>query len=267
MPFLRFIIYQPQAHYRVPFTYQRRHTYPIPPYSTIIGFLCNACGVDDQEKELYKNIIRKLKISIAGRFDVKNTEMIWFRNLSKDKHKQTYGSIENREKNGQIGHIGGQSPIKIDVLENVELVIHLYHENIQALETLKQNLENPQNRLQVLHIGRAEDWIVYKDIKILNDEQVVEKEEDGKYSYFFWVPEKIFVPNVYNQKGFSWENIDGLPYILTTFSNIENYEQHRNHTGKRLYEKVKAKLNDGRFIDAHYLFDTQMCIPIFLGDL
>jgi CRISPR-associated protein Cas5, N-terminal domain len=46
---LRLKIYQPQAHYRVPFTYQRRHTYPIPPYSTVIGLLCNVLGIRNLE--------------------------------------------------------------------------------------------------------------------------------------------------------------------------------------------------------------------------
>lgn len=53
---LRIRIYRPQAHYRVPFTYQRRHTYPIPPYSTVIGFLCNVLGIDDQGKEEYRKL-------------------------------------------------------------------------------------------------------------------------------------------------------------------------------------------------------------------
>jgi len=268
MPYLRLIIYQPQAHYRVPFTYQRRHTYPIPPYSTIIGFLCNACGVDDQENDLYKEVIRHLKISIAGRFQTKNTEMVWFRNLAKSSHIQTYGSIENREKNGQIGHIGGQSPIKIDVLENVELVIYLYHNKKRKLEELKMTLEKPHNRLQVLHIGRAEDWIVYKDITMVDDDSIQLVAEDGKYPYFFWVPERMCNPtSSSDQNNLRWENIDGIPYILTTHSHIENYEQHHNHTGKRVYEKINAKLNDGKIMHTQYLFDKETNIPIFLGDL
>lgn len=42
---LRLCLYMPQAHWRVPYTYQRRHTLPLPPPSTIIGFLCNLLGI------------------------------------------------------------------------------------------------------------------------------------------------------------------------------------------------------------------------------
>ncbi|MGB9599594.1 MAG: type I-B CRISPR-associated protein Cas5b [Myxococcota bacterium] len=266
MPVLRLKIYQPQAHYRIPFTYQRRLTYPIPPYSTIIGFLCNASGVDDQNIDLYQNVIRKLKISIAGRFKAKNTEMIWFRNLSKDAHKETYRSIDNREKNGYVGHIGGQSPIKIDVLEDVELIIYIYHENKEKLPTLQElqkNLENPKNRLQVLHLGRAEDWIVYREIEIIEDSKLKKKRMDGNYPYFFWIPERIFT---LNNHSLNWDNFDGLFYRLTTFSNIEGYEQHYNHTGKRIYQTINAKLNDGKIINTECLFDTEINLPVFFSD-
>lgn len=121
MKILRIKIYQPQAHYRMPFTYQRRHTYPLPPYSTVIGFLCNALGIYDQRTELYQEGILNLKISLAGRFESKITEYIWFRNLKKEKHVQRFGFAENRETNGHIEHIGGQSPMRIDVLNDVHL--------------------------------------------------------------------------------------------------------------------------------------------------
>lgn len=275
MPILRLVIYQPQAHYRIPFTFQRRHTYPIPPYSTVIGFLCNACGIDDQGKEVNKikpyEIIKDLKISIAGRFETKITEMIWFRNLSKKAHNQTYGDINIREKNGQIGHIGGQAPMKIDVLENVEIVIYLYHSEKDKLEFLANQLRAPKERLQVLHIGRSEDWIVYKDISIIdendkNDKNIIEiKRQDGRYPYFFWIPEKIFIPQE-NNSNISWNNFDGLLYNITTFSHIENYENHYNHTGNRKYKYIKAKLNDGKILNTECLFDEGLNIPIFFAD-
>ncbi|NPV38762.1 type I-B CRISPR-associated protein Cas5b [Treponema sp. J25] len=272
MPILRLIIYQPQAHYRIPFTFQRRHTYPIPPYSTIIGFLCNACGIDDQKKEIDVNqnkirpyeIIKELKISIAGRFEAKITEMIWFRNLSKEAHVGTYGEINNRKKNGQVGHIGGQAPMKIDVLENVELIIYLYHNEKDKLEFLENLLKDPKERLQVLHIGRAEDWIVYKGISIIDENNFEIKRQDGRYPYFFWTPEKIFSPQ--NNNTLNWNNFDGLVYNLTTFSSIKNYESHFNHTGQREYKYIRAKLNDGKIINTECLFDKELNIPVFLAD-
>ena len=265
MPILRLHIYQPQAHYRVPFTYQRRHTFPIPPYSTIIGFLCNACGVDDQGKEIYEDCIKELKISIAGKFKLKNTEMIWYRNLSKNAHEGSYGSMSIREKNGNIGHIGGQAPIHIDVLEDVELYIYLYHNDEQQLKNLSQQLINPTNRLQVIHLGRAEDWIVYEtEPKILYDDDLNIQRKDANYNIFLWIPERFF--KIKNSPDIDFGKVDGNVYRLTTFSKIEDYDNHHNHTARRLYKYILSKLNDGKIFGYNLLLDKEFNIPLFLGD-
>ncbi len=174
MKLLRIQIYQPQAHYRIPYTYQRRHTYPIPPYSTVIGFLVNLLGIYNQNSNDFENGIKKLKISIAGKFQCKSTEMIWFRNLSKDKHSTRFGFAENRIWAGHIEHFGGQSQMFIDILNDVELVIYLYHQDDNFLQKICNEISNPQNRLEILHIGRAEDWIVFKHLPKFLDENDIE---------------------------------------------------------------------------------------------
>lgn len=264
MPILKLEIYQPQAHYRIPFSYVRRHTYPIPPYSTIIGFLCNICGVDDQREKIY-NIIRELKISISGRFKQKITENIWFRNLDKDAHLNSYRSLKNREQNGQIGHIGGQSPIKIDVLEDMELVIYLYHKDQNSLSEIDTHISTANKRLQPLHIGRSEDWIVIRNNEMLPEDKFEFKRQDGNYHYFSWIPEKI--SPLKGNDNLDWNNFDGIIYTITTHSHIENYEQNINITGRRIYKSIKVKLNDGKIINTACLFDTTSNIPVFLGDL
>lgn len=262
MPLLRLEIYQPHAHYRIPYSINRRFTYPIPPYSTIIGFLCNACGIKDQRMELYKTI-KELKISIAGKFACKTTEYVWFRNLSKEKHIIYYQSEFIRHKNGQVGHIGGQIPVSIDVLEDVDLIIHLYHENINSVEKLKRKLENLKDRLQPVHLGRAEDWIVIRDLKILEENKDVSlRRVDGAYDYFFWIAESLLSVDKIK---INWEEIEGNIYYLTTLSSVEGYESHHNHAGRKIYKRVKTKLNDGKIKNATTLFDMERKIPIFLG--
>lgn len=267
MKILRIKIYQPQAHYRLPFTYQRRHTYPIPPYSTVIGFLCNVLGICNQETDDFKNI-KKLKISIAGRFENKITEYIWFRNLSKNAHIQRFGYTENRETNGHIGHIGGQVPMRIDVLNEVRLVIYLAHEDENFIQQLKESLANPVNRLEILHLGRAEDWIVLEEEPRIIDEACLEyKRRDANYEHFFWIPNKFFVKNGDGWKPEDNDNFAGLLYNLPTFVSIENYNQTFNRHGKRDFQYVRTKLNDGLIKEQKILFDTEAELPIFLGVL
>lgn len=252
-------IYQPTAHYRMPFTYQRRHTYPIPPYSTVIGFLCNMLGIDYQGNELYEKL-KRCKLSISGKFEQKLTEYIWFRNLSKKSHEKHFGSIETREKNGEINHIGGQSPMRIDVLENMHLNIHIAGDEEFLLE-LEKCLQNPVNRLETVHLGRAEDWLVFESIKMVD---LKESEKDRNYNHFFWIPQQIWT---FESIDFDFDNADGLFYNLPVFATIKDYEKTYNRHAERSFSYMRSKINDGAIMGMEYLYDKQSDIPVFLADL
>jgi len=262
---LRIRIYQPQAHYRVPFTYQRRHTYPIPPYSTVIGFLCNVLGIDDQEKVEYKEL-RNIKMSIAGRFESKTTEYIWFRNLAKSAHVERFGSVENRSIGGHVEHIGGQSPVSIDVLNDVRLVIYLAHDDQGFLKSVRSLLENPVRRLEILHLGRAEDWIVIEEISAIYKLSTFEiRREDASFGHFFWIPERMYLPEAKDSLP-DFSQYEGLMYRLPTFWKIENYAQTRNRHGRRIFEYITVKLSDGLFVHKKFLFDEERKLPVFLAN-
>lgn len=258
MKALKVKIYQPTAHYRMPFTYQRRHTYPIPPYSTVIGFLCNMLGIDYKGNEQFDKL-KDCKLSVSGRFDIKLTEYIWFRNLSKNSHEKYFGSTAIREKNGEINHIGGQSPMRIDVLENMHLNIHIVNEDESFLEELKSNLINPVKRLETVHLGRAEDWIVFDTIESVN---LQAETKDKNYQHFFWIPQETWHPESVH---FNFENAEGLFYNLPTFSTIEGYDKTYDRHAARSFKYLRTKLSDGAITGMEYLFDGE--VPVFLADL
>lgn len=252
-------IYQPTAHYRMPFTYQRRHTYPIPPYSTVIGFLCNMLGINYQGNEQYEQL-KRCKLSISGRFEQKLTEYIWFRNLSKKSHENFFGSIEIREKNGEINHIGGQSPMRIDVLENMHLNIHIVG-NENFLSELETYLHNPVNRLEIIHLGRAEDWVVFETIQLV---KLKKSDRDKNYNHFFWIPQYL---DIANEITFNFDKAEGLFYNLPVFSTIKDYDKTYDRNAKRSFSYMRSKLNDGAIIGMEYWYDEQSDVPVFLADL
>lgn len=90
---LKIKIYQPQAHFRIPFSYRRRHTYPVPPYSTVLGLIANVLGirnlpgqeepcVNDNCNCLYHKL-KRINIGVCGNFETKVEEYFWLRNLEK----------------------------------------------------------------------------------------------------------------------------------------------------------------------------------------
>lgn len=56
---IRLILHQSSANYRKPETYENKMTYPLPPFSTVIGALHKACGYTDTHE---------MDISIQGRY-------------------------------------------------------------------------------------------------------------------------------------------------------------------------------------------------------
>lgn len=169
IPLLKIKIYQPQDHYRIAFSYQRRYTYPLPPYSTVLGLIANVPGIrnlPDQEEPCIKedcncdyHKLKKIKILICGNFKSKSTEYTWLRNLNEKSHINRFGSVNNRYVSG---HIGGQMPCLIDILNDVDLMIYLYHEDLSFLENIIRNFERSKSRAFQFHLGKAENLIVIK---------------------------------------------------------------------------------------------------------
>lgn len=262
---LKIKIYQPQAHYRIPFSYQRRLTYPLPPYSTVLGLIANVLGIRNlpgQEEPCIKencncdyHKLKGLKISICGSFKAKTTEYIWFRNLAKESHVERFRAVNNRYVAGHIEHIGGQIPCFTDILNEVNIIIYLYHEDVYFLEKIKYSFEKGNSRISPLHLGRSEDWIVIKEFDFIDN--IVIEELNGDYNNFFWIPEKLFNKGV--DLDFKFEKIYGLIYNLTTFYKIKD--------GARNFEYIRVKLSDGNFGDILSFYDPKENLPFFLADL
>jgi len=263
MEVLKIKIYQPQAHYRVPFTYQRRHTYPIPPYSTVKGLLCNLLGVrrgieeieynsNDEDLKTLNNL-KKLKMSICGNFEAKTSEYTWFRNLSKKSHLDRFGYLENRKVSGHIEHPGGQIPVTIDILNDIRITIYLHHEEKHFMEKIKSSLEETTMRLYPLHLGRAEDLFTIEDIGFTN---LSIEDIEGNYKNFFWIPEKTYTVQ---DCIFNFSKVGGILYRLPTFYKIVN--------GVRSFDYIKVKLNDGDIGGIRIFFDREEKLPVFFLNL
>ena len=228
---LRLRLRQPSAHYRVPFTFSRRHTYPIPPFSTVIGLLCNILGIRNQNGEDFENL-KKLHMAIYGRYESLTREYVWFRNLSAERHLQRFGTATNRFLDGVPEHPGGQTPVRIDVLENVELLIYLGHQEEKFLKKVKEAFHNPSGWLYPLHLGRAEDLVIIEEL------EMVEAKEEASISvlpYFAWIPK---------DPSFIWnppeDYEDFFKNIYATYHRVPTFYQLRD--GVRNFDFVRAKL-------------------------
>lgn len=260
MNLLKVKITQSQAHYRVPFSYQRRLTYPIPLPSTVKGLICNIMGIQDNESDEFKRLKNGLSLAIYGKFESMVKEYTWFRNLSAESHTEKFNSVKNRIIDNTPQHPGGQMPVIVDVLNEVTLLIYIYHPDESFLEKIKKAFEEPSQRLTTIHLGRAEDWLVFEEVKYIELRRRIAR----KIDYFTWIPEKEFTvieTSIDDYEQF-FKELSGNRFRIPTFYRITESNQ-------RVFDEyITAKLHEcGGFKGRHFLVDADENIPVILTKL
>lgn len=177
----------PNAHFRVIHSSDPRKTYPVPPYSTIIGFLANVIGNMQQIEVMLQG---DLALGALSRYDYITREYTWLRNLLAKQHKRRFGSTSNRVYQDVTEHIGGQSPVSIEVLNDVQIILYVYHSNPVILTLLQENVVAPEKWFNHLHLGRAEDWAMVNScasvtLPVSNSPADLRNADQ----YFQWMPE------------------------------------------------------------------------------
>lgn len=258
---LKVKIYQPDAHYRVPFSYQRRFTYPIPPYSTVKGLICNLMGIRDDADERLKKIKEGLSLAIYGRYESLVKEYIWFRNLKEKSHINKFHTVTNRIIDNVPQHPGGQMPVTVDVLHNVSLMIYICHPDPNFLKNISDAFENPSERLSTIHLGRSEDWLVFEEIRWpveLRQESVM------NIKHFTWMPEKEFADKGFIDGEYEdfFNGLSGNLFRLPTYYKITDSNQ-------RIFnEYVTVKLYEGgSFKRRKFYVDGNENLPIIFSRL
>lgn len=185
MQTLKIKLHAPSAHYRMPHSSNPHCTYPVPPYSTVIGILCNILGNKDKIQEF---LAVDFGLGMLSRYESLTREYVWYRNLNQQQHKRRYNTVSNRRWQERPDHPGGQSPVSVEVLNEVELNIYLMH-RMEFLKVITENLLYPERWFNHIHLGRSEDWAWPVRAQIINLEASREPAMSRNAgSYFQWIP-------------------------------------------------------------------------------
>lgn len=218
MKAIRFEGYMEVAQFRVPqWTGSHEVTYPLPPYSTVIGMIHTLCGW----KEYHE-----MDISISG----------MSRFCSSLEHRWKGGKISAQEdeefckrfpmraecKGGYIGWVS--SMVKCDFLNDLKLRIHVLPKDESELVDIYNALYYPPI---FPCLGRHSDLLRMDSIKIVNisDDEFNFQELNGDMP--------IFVPQQ--------ESVSGTLYVLHKDYYIKN--------DRRIFNDKKVFLFDPRFLD------------------
>lgn len=158
MKILKLKLYQETACYKKPFATKVAETYPLPPYSTVIGMFHKILQAKPGE-------YFPMNISIQG-----NYEGIFsnYQNLRMYKGKEKVTSM----------------PRNVHQLLNIKLIIHVQAED----ETIDKIYQNIINGTETFTLGRNEDIVRIDSIKIL---EKVKKIEEPRIVENAYIPEWI----------------------------------------------------------------------------
>ena len=167
---VRIRIEQDLVNYKKPMSFQLKESYPLPPYSTVIGMIHNMCRYEE-----YVN----MQISIQGKYKSKVNDL-----YTRYEFKNGTNFEAGRHQLNVNGLGVGRGIATIELLSQVELVIHICPEEQSKTEEICRAFKNPW---EYPSLGRREDLVTIKEVgktKIMLKEIDDDKSmEIGRYAY------------------------------------------------------------------------------------
>ncbi len=211
MQILKLKLYQETACYKKPFATKVAETYPLPPYSTVIGMFHKILQAKSGE-------YFPMNVSIQGEY-----EAIFhnYQNLRMYKGKDKVTAM----------------PRNVHQLLNVHLIIHVEAQE----ETIHKIYQNIINGAETFTLGRNEDLVRVDDVKILKEVKKVEEVEVVNNCYIpAWMADGVDGINyrlntVYNIKEDirCWDKVN-VKYV-EKHTNQSVYEAKQDEDGDYIY--------------------------------
>ncbi|MCM8776863.1 MAG: CRISPR-associated protein Cas5 [Candidatus Omnitrophica bacterium] len=214
--------FQEKVVFRTPYSMEIIETYPLPPYSTILGFIHNMLSSS--------KTIDEINISVQGRYGNLVREFVRYHKYEVDKKE------------------GKPYPIIVTSLLDLELIIHIKMPTDDLHHNLFAVLKAPP---YFPYLGRPEDLISH--IEVIEDEERnfdPLKTEEGCLTLHY---------NCYVQFDIANKlEIDGIPYVIPAYYKLISKSQGRRkkvqeifrnfemikviyaHSGQTITERIKT---------------------------
>lgn len=223
MKAIRIRLQQDLVNYKKPTSFQLKETYPLPPYSTVIGMIHNLCKFEG-----YK----EMDISIQGKYYSKTNDLA---TRYEFKNGMKYDSKRHQLQVGEYGV--GRGVSTTELLVDVELLIHIIPKDQNLIKDIEKALLYPH---EYPALGRREDLVVINEVKVVEFSEGVLKDtirigED----YSAYIPIEL-IDNIKLRNQEQGVSVSGTRYNLT-----KNYEPVNRGTKKapkyfRKWNKVEV---------------------------
>lgn len=241
---IRVKLFQQLPNYRKPASFLVKESYPLPPYSTVIGMIHFACGFTEYHP---------MKLCIQGNYvsEVADLATMYTFGIKYEASRHQYKVLNSKGEYDGISK--GVRPAQL--LTDVELIIHIILENDSDYEIVLQKLMEP---LEYLSLGRREDLVRIDEVKLVElEEYDEEKEEDYdlELKYDMYIPEDC-IPD--KEGGTTKEYyMEGTIYFLN--KEFEINEKTKKREWKSIIKAYHVpKGNTPRLINTYYDSDLGM---------
>lgn len=172
MKAIRVKLHQDLVNYKKPTSFQLKETYPLPPYSTVIGMVHNLCKFEEYNE---------MEISIQGKYHSKVNDLY---TRYEFKNGMKYDPGRHQLKVGEFGV--GRGVATAELLVEVELLIHIIPMNQELVNRIENAFSNP---IEYPSLGRREDIVTIEGVKVVEiSKQILERTVRGESDYSAYIP-------------------------------------------------------------------------------
>lgn len=217
MKAVRFNFHQSTANYRNPTGFNQRPSYPLPPFSTVIGMVHNLCEFTSYHP---------MQVGIKGKYEATNTDLqtiYEFGNLKFDAKRHHFSFLGTNSKDQQINIGVTRGLAEVELLWNINLSIVIAPEDEEDIQHIFKSLSNPR---EYPSLGRREDIGALSDVELI-DIELTFLEEELEIEYPGWIPPSLK---------------SGTTFLLNKDYTIVEYRKNKKI---RNFNKVSAAISTG----------------------
>lgn len=241
MKAIRVHLRQDMVNYKKPTSFQLKETYPLPPYSTVIGMVHSLCGYTSYHS---------MQVSVQGKYFSKVNDLYTryeFKNAMK------FEAARHQLQVGDYGVCKGVATAEL--LVDVELLLHIAPEDQSLIQEIYTAFIRPR---EFPSLGRREDLVTIEEVKIVNlAVKELERQIPAYKDYYAYIPYEM----VEDERVNLTNKVQGVVHTGTRYLLPKNYEL--VDYGSKKVPKVFRRWNK---VDVVYGSATALADENFLVD-